>query len=596
MLGGRGFHRRSAPEQDESTYVVPRARSVLKGLQLIRDRRWNKGTAFTVAERRYLDLEGLLPSGVFTQDEQCERVLLRLRESGCDIDRYKMLMDLQGRNQKLFYYVVQKHCRELMPIIYTPTVGLACQGFGNMGKNSRGININLNHRGRIREVLQNWESESVQAIVFTDGERILGLGDLGANGMGIPLGKLGLYTALGGIDPQKTLPVTLDVGTNNEDLLADEFYTGLKMKRATGREYEALIDEFITAAKAEFGARVLLQWEDFGNANAFRLLRKYKDKCCTFNDDIQGTAAVVTAGVLAALPATRLAWPEHKFLFMGAGSAGLGIAELIAKAHSKAVGCSLDEARANIYCVDSKGLVYQDRPSGGLNEDKLPFAHPWADADTLGSEPQSLETYVKALGITGIFGVSAQGGVFTPEVIQAVSANCEKPIVFALSNPTSKAECTAEAAYEHSGGHALFASGSPFDEVILPDGSIRVPGQGNNSYIFPGVALAVISVKATRIPDAVFLTAAEALATLVTKEDLEAGTLYPSLDRIREVSAHIAAAVAEDLYYLGVATAPRPRNLVEFCRDKMWDCTYENYCPASLENTEEYVYSSVDMP
>ena len=321
--------------------------------------------------------------------------------------------------------------------------------------------------------------------------------------MGIPLGKLGLYTALGGINPQHTLPVTLDVGTDNEALLNDPGYTGMRHARATGQEYDDLIEEFISGAMNEFGSDVLLQFEDFGNTNAFRLLRKYENRCCTFNDDIQGTASVVTAGVLAALPQTGKSWAEHNFLFLGAGSAGLGIAELIAQAHAKATGITVDAARRHIWCVDSKGLVFKGRKTGGINSDKEPFAHEWAEADTLGAANQPLEVYIKALGITGIFGVSTIGGAFNEKVLRAVQANSAKPIVFALSNPTSKSECTAEAAYKHTDGTALFASGSPFEKVTLPNGEVRTPGQGNNSYIFPGIALGVVSTRSTRVPNQV---------------------------------------------------------------------------------------------
>lgn len=565
-------------------YVVACSTRSLQGHDLLKNKVYTKGSAFTHAERKFLNLEGLLPPAVSTQETQMLRIKNNLQAASTDLHRYEILMALGSRNQKLFYYYLQHNVIDALPIVYTPTVGLACQKFGSLYNTSRGMYISIEHKGRVQQVLRNWPARSVKAIVFTDGERILGLGDLGASGMGIPLGKLSLYTALGGIDPTTTLPVTIDVGTNNETFRNDPLYTGLKIPRTRGQEYDDLIEEFIQAARAEFGANVLLQFEDFGNVNAFRLLRKYEDRCCTFNDDIQGTASVVTAGVLAAVPLTGVGWKDHRFLFYGAGSAGLGIAQLIAGACSKATGCSMAEARAKIWCIDSRGLVFRGRASGGINQDKEPFAHEWEHAATLGASPQPLEVYLDKLGITGMFGVSAMPSVFTEAAIKQLSKNTARPIIFALSNPTSKAECTAADAYTHSEGRALFASGSPFPAFTDHTGKVHVPGQGNNSYIFPGVALATLCVGATRIPNSVFLTAAESLASQVKLENIAQGTLYPSLSTIREVSAVVAAAVAADLYSLGVATVlPQPADLLAFCKDSMWDCNYENFCPPGYQ-------------
>lgn len=528
----------------------------------------------------WLNLEGLLPPYVSTQESQSKKIMNLLRSQATDIDRYQQLAILQSRNQKLFYYVLQHNVEELLPIVYTPTVGLACQLFGNLYQQSRGLYVSIEHRGRVADILRHWTEPDVRAIVFTDGERILGLGDLGASGMGISIGKIALYTALGGCNPRQCLPVTLDVGTDNDKLRHDVNYTGLRIKRVRGKLYDNLVDEFIQAARSVFGENVLLQFEDFGNANAFRLLRKYESQCCTFNDDIQGTASVITAGVLAGVPLTGVPLENHKFLFYGAGSAGLGIAQLIAAAVAKKTGCTLDQARANIWCVDSRGLVFKGRKTGGLNQDKLHFAHPWGQADTLGLQPQALEVYIQALGITGIFGVSAQPGVFTEKAVKACCENIEKPLIFALSNPTSKAECTAEQAYSWSEGKCLFASGSPFKPVTLANGEIRVPGQGNNSYIFPGVALATICTGSRRVLDSMFLTAAETLAAQVTNEQLASGCLYPPLSLIREVTAVIAAAVAADVYDNNLqAVHPRPEDLLQFVKDSMWSCEYSNFCP-----------------
>mmetsp|Transcript_20937 Transcript_20937/g.23291 ORF Transcript_20937/g.23291 Transcript_20937/m.23291 type:complete len:621 (-) Transcript_20937:113-1975(-) len=588
VVAGRSRARRSshtiqssrmeAESKGNEAAPLPRVGMFLSGIDLLRNRAYNKGSSFSLKERQLLNLEGLLPAHVSSQEEQVARAILRLDGCGSDLDRYTHLMSIQGRNRSLFYSIVCNNVERCLPLVYTPTVGLACQRFGNLYQQSRGLNLTLQHKGHISKVLRNWkDSGAVRAIVFTDGERILGLGDLGASGMGIPLGKMALYTALGGVDPACTLPVMLDVGTNNQAMLDDPMYTGLKQKRVRGAEYDEFIDEFITAAQAEFGENVLLQFEDFANANAFRLLDKYQDRCCTFNDDIQGTAAVVTAGVLAAVPLTKVPWKDHRFLFYGAGSAGLGIAELLAVACAKSVGCTVDEARGQIWCIDSRGLVFKGRKSGGISANKVAFAHEWKDAEEYGNEKQPLEKYIELLGITGIFGVSAQSGVFTEPAIKQLVVNTPKPIVFALSNPTSKSECTAENAYTWSDGACIFASGSPFQPVTLPNGVTCVPGQGNNSYIFPGVALGILVSGARRVRNEVFLTAAEALAAQVPAENLAQGCVYPSLSEIRKVSAVIAAAVAKDVHDEGLATVARPDDLLQDCLAHMWSPEYPTY-------------------
>jgi len=421
--------------------------------------------------------------------------------------------------------------------------------------------ISANDRGRIAQVLRNWPYPA-GLIVVTDGERILGLGDLGANGMGIPVGKLSLYTACAGIHPTLCLPITIDVGTNNETLLNDAFYIGLRQHRITGAAYDDLIEEFITAAHEVFPG-VLIQFEDFANHNAFRLLHKYRERICTFNDDIQGTAAVALAGIFSALRVTGQPLSGQTVLFLGAGEAATGIADLVASA-MVAQGLSEGAARQRCWLVDSKGLVVKSR--NDLAEHKLAYAHDHAPVGDFLSA-------IKTLKPTAIIGVSAVGGTFNRAVIEEMTRLNERPIVFALSNPTSKAECNAEQAYEWSGGRALFACGSPFDPVQL-NGKTFVPRQGNNSYIFPGVGLGGICSGARHITDDMFMAAAHTLAHLVTEGDLAQGSLYPALPRIREVSAHIAAAVSDMAFKNKLAQKPQSQNALAFIQSQMYDPHY----------------------
>ncbi|HET9535907.1 MAG TPA: NAD-dependent malic enzyme [Mesorhizobium sp.] len=531
------------------------------GIALLRDPLLNKGTAFTEQERDALGLRGLLPAHVLSLEQQAVRVLTNLRRLPNDLEKYVALNALHDRNETLFFRVVCDNIDEIQPLIYTPTVGLACQEFGHIFQRPRGLFIGANDRGRIAELLGNWQHPA-RLIVVTDGERILGLGDLGANGMGIPVGKLSLYSACAGVHPKLCLPVMLDVGTNNEVLLKDPYYVGLRRRRLCGPEYDELIEEFITAACDRFPG-VLIQFEDFANHAAFRLLRKYRDRICTFNDDIQGTAAVALAGIFSALRVTGSKLPDQKLLFLGAGEAATGIADLVVAA-MVAQGCPEADARRRNWLVDSRGLVVKGRAE--LVEHKLPYAHEHAPiGDFL--------TAIRTIEPTAIIGVAATGGTFTGAVLQAMSELNERPIVFALSNPTSKSECTAEEAYRHTQGRALFACGSPYEPVKL-DGRTFVPRQGNNSYIFPGVGLGVIASGALRVTDEMFMAAAHTLAHLVTETDLEQGSLYPSLPRIREVSAHIAAEVAQVAYKRGLATGEAPVEGLAHVRSHMYDPRY----------------------
>ena len=522
----------------------------ITGLDLLHDPNLNKGTAFSEHEREVLNLRGLLPPKVLTQEQQAEKVLESFRGKTSPIEKYIYLISLQDRNETLFYRVVMDHLEEMLPIIYTPTVGQACQSYGHIWRRARGLFISAHDRGKVARILENWPYSSVRIIVVTDGERILGLGDLGANGMGIPVGKLSLYTACAGIPPSWCLPVTIDVGTENESLLADPLYLGLPQRRWRGEAYDALVDEFMAGVRAVF-PRALVQFEDFGTTNAFHLLRRYRDETCCFNDDIQGTASVCLAALYSALrlvPGTQLT--SHTILFLGAGEAGTGIASLVATA-MRDEGLSESEARRRCWFVDSKGLVVKSRTD--LAEHKQPFAHDYPELPDLLSA-------VTALRPTALIGVCGQGQAFSPDVVAAMAEINERPIVFALSNPTSKSECTAEQAYEWSGGRAIFASGSPFAPVAC-HGHTLCPAQANNAYIFPGLGLGVIASAARRVTDEMFLTAARVLGATVSESDLTQGRLFPPIQRIREISTSVAVAVAELAYSQGLATAARPDDL-----------------------------------
>jgi malate dehydrogenase (oxaloacetate-decarboxylating)(NADP+) len=534
------------------------------GLALLRDPLLNKGTAFTEEERAALGLRGLLPPHILSLEMQAARIMENLHHLPDDLEKHVALNALHDRNEALFFRVVCDNIDEIQPLIYTPTVGLACERYGHIFQRPRGLFISANDRGRITELLRNWPYPA-KLIVVTDGERILGLGDLGANGMGIPVGKLSLYTACAGIHPKLCLPVVLDVGTNTEELLRDPYYIGLRRRRLKGAEYDALVDEFVVAAQRVFPG-VVIQFEDFANHSAFRLLNRYRDRICTFNDDIQGTAAVALAGILSALRVTGAQLAEQTLLFLGAGEAATGIADLVVSA-MKAEGLSEAEARSRNWLFDSHGLVVQQRT--GLAEHKLPYAH-------LHAPVRDFVTAIRACQPTVIIGVAAVGGTFTPTVLELMADLSARPIIFALSNPTSKSECTAEEAYRYTGGRALFACGSPFNPVTI-SGRTFVPRQGNNSYIFPGVGLGAIASGTRRITDEMFMGAAHALAECVSEADLAQGSLYPPLTNIREVSARIAARVARIAYASGLAAGPAPDNVLAHVKSHMYEPRYDIY-------------------
>ncbi|KAL1340635.1 hypothetical protein HN51_026999 [Arachis hypogaea] len=553
----------------EDQFVTPWSVSVASGYTLLRDPHFNKGLAFTEQERDAHYLRGLLPPSVISQETQVKRLIQLIRQYQVPLLKYVAMMDLQESNERLFYRLLIDHVEELLPVVYTPTVGEACQKYGSIFSNPQGLFISLKEKGRILEVLRNWPEMNIQVIVVTDGERILGLGDLGCQGMGIPVGKLSLYTALGGVRPSACLPITIDVGTNNEKLLNDELYIGLRHKRATGKEYDELLHEFMTAVKQNYGEKILVQFEDFANHNAFDLLERYRSTHLVFNDDIQGTASVVLAGLVAALKLVGGNLADHKFLFLGAGEAGTGIAELIALEISKRTNIEVEKARKNIWLVDSKGLIVSSRKES-LQHFKKPWAH----------EHEPISDLVKAVNQikpTVLIGTSGQGQTFTQAVVEAMASNNEKPIILALSNPTSQSECTAEQAYNWTKGRVIFASGSPFDPVEI-DGKKHVPGQANNAYIFPGFGLGLIMSGTIRVHDDMLLAASEALASQVSKEDYEKGLIYPPFTNIRKISANIAANVAAKAYELGLATRlPQPKDLVKFAESCMYTPTYRSY-------------------
>ncbi|KAL9463517.1 hypothetical protein AB3S75_001348 [Citrus x aurantiifolia] len=553
----------------EDQPVTPWSVSVASGYSLLRDPHHNKGLAFSEKERDSHYLRGLLPPTVISQELQVKKMLHNIRQYQVPLQKYMAMMDLQERNQKLFYKLLIDNVEELLPIVYTPTVGEACQKYGSIYSRPQGVFISLKDKGKVLEVLRNWPEKNIQVIVVTDGERILGLGDLGCHGMGIPVGKLSLYTALGGIRPSACLPVTIDVGTNNEKLLDDEFYIGLRQKRAIGQEYAELLHEFMTAVKQNYGERILIQFEDFANHNAFDLLEKYGTTHLVFNDDIQGTASVVLAGLISAMKFLGGSLADQRFLFLGAGEAGTGIAELIALEISKQTNMPLEETRKKIWLVDSKGLIVSSRLES-LQHFKKPWAHE--------HEPvKELEDAVNAIKPTILIGTSGQGRTFTKEVVEAMASLNEKPIIFSLSNPTSQSECTAEEAYTWSQGRAIFASGSPFDPFEYGD-NVFVPGQANNAYIFPGLGLGLIMSGAIRVHDDMLLAAAEALAGQVTQENFDKGLLYPPFKNIRKISAHIAAEVAAKAYELGLATRlPPPKDLVKYAESCMYSPAYRTY-------------------
>ncbi|HQR52568.1 MAG TPA: NAD-dependent malic enzyme [Burkholderiales bacterium] len=526
----------------------------LTGYALLHDPHQNRDTAFPAADRKALRIEGLLPPMVDTLDLQIARVHTQMQVLDNDLQKYLFLSDLQARNETLFYAVVMADPATYVPLVYTPTVGEACQKFDHIFRATRGMYIPITARGRVRELLANWPLKDIRFMVVTDGERILGLGDQGVGGMGIPVGKLALYTACAGVPPQLTMPVTLDVGTNNHALLEDPLYLGLRQPRVRGAEYDAFIDEFVQAVQ-EMYPKCCIQWEDFANINAVPILARYRDRICTYNDDIQGTAAVALAGILGGLRISGQKLTEQRFLFLGGGSAGTGIAELVSEAMAMQ-GIPIDEARSRNWLFDVNGLMVSSRTD--IAEFQKPFVH---DHAPIGTFVEAVE----AIRPTGIIGVSTVPKLFTQQVIEAMARINERPIVFPYSNPTSRSECTAEEAYTWSQGRAIFASGSPFPPVTV-GGRKFIPGQGNNFYIFPALGMAVLATEAKRVTERMFIVAAHAVAEQVTDADLASGLIYPPQSQILDASLHVAVKVATYAFDQGLARVARPADIAAHVR------------------------------
>ena len=544
----------------------------LTGHLLLDNPALNKGSAFSPEERRAFGLQGLLPPHISTMDEQLARTYENYLRKETDVERYVFLVSLQDRNETLFYRLLQEHTAEMMPIIYTPTVGTGCQSYSHLFRRPRGLYISYPERDEIDAILANAPTQKPAVIVVTDGERILGLGDLGVGGMGIPVGKLSLYTLCAGIHPRATLPILLDVGTDNRDLLDDPLYLGWRHGRVRGAEYDEFVEAFVGAVMRKF-PNVLLQWEDFAKDNAARLLERYRDRLCTFNDDIQGTGAVTLAGLLAATKAAGTTLGEQRIVLLGAGSAAHGISDQIVAAMTDE-GLTPSEARSRLWLLDSRGLIHTAR--SGLDSFKERYAQPCQSLACWQSERPGAPTFfevVKNVRPTVLIGTSAQPGSFTEEVVREMARHAERPVIFPLSNPTSKSEAAPRDLVEWTEGRALVATGSPFPDVEYGGRRIRV-GQCNNSFIFPGVGLGVLAAGARRVTDGMFVAAARALAELSPALREEGAPLYPRLEGVREVSRLVALAVGREAQRSGLVDAAAPGELEGRIEEMMWTPNY----------------------
>jgi malate dehydrogenase (oxaloacetate-decarboxylating) len=541
------------------------------GHRLLDDPLLNKSSAFPDNERYELGLLGLLPLHASTIEEQLARVYENYQHKDCDIERYIFLAALQDRNETLFYRLLQEHVTEMMPIIYTPTVGEGCRQYSHVFRRPRGLYISYPHRHQIASMLNNAPAKNTQVIVVTDGERILGLGDLGVGGMGIPVGKLSLYTLCAGVHPATTLPVLLDVGTDNRELLDDPLYLGWRHERVRGKEYDDFIDAFVSAVQQKF-PHVLLQWEDFSKHNAPRILERYRDRLCTFNDDIQGTGAVTVAGLLAASKLINRKLSEHRIVILGAGSAAIGICDQIVAA-MMAEGTPELEARGRLWLVDSQGLVHTGRAK--VEPLKQKYAQPieatrlWQLGDP---ERPNFSDVIKGVQPTILIGTSSQPGSFTEEIVREMASHVERPIIFPLSNPTSKSEATPTDLFKWTNGRAVMATGSPFPPLVTDNGVIHI-GQCNNSFIFPGVGLGVIASGARRVTDAMFTAAARVLCEFAPVLHQHETSLFPPLEKVREISFKVALEVAREAQRTGLAEVDLD-NLEETVRGKMWEPHY----------------------
>jgi malate dehydrogenase (oxaloacetate-decarboxylating) len=549
--------------------------TALSGYELLADPQLNKGTAFSEAERDAFDLHGLLPPNVLTLHEQVSRRIQALRGFETDLERYAFLRELQDANETLFYALLVGNLEELLPIVYTPTVGAGCQQFSHLFRKPRGLFLSIPHKDRIEKILSQPRFDKVEAIVVTDGERILGLGDQGAGGMGIPIGKLSLYIGCGGLHPATTLPILLDVGTDNQDCLADPLYIGWRHERVRGQEYDDFIEAFVSAV-AKRWPNVLLQWEDFAKNNATRMLERYRDRLCTFNDDVQGTAAVATGALLSAINVTGVPLTEQRIAVLGAGSAGCGIASLIRSAMHDA-GLSDEEAGKRFFMVDRDGLLVEGMT--GLASFQLPFlqAKDVTDGWKLGHPDKTdLLDVVRNAKPTVLIGVSGQAGAFSEPVVRAMAEFNKRPVIFPLSNPTSREEATPEDIEAWTEGRALIGVGSPFPPITR-DGQRFKVDQSNNSYIFPGVGLGALAVGASRISDGMFMAAAKALAGASPARDNPKHNLLPPVTALRDVAMTVALAVALQAHKEGLAKDVPIDQIEALIEAKMWTPTYLPY-------------------
>lgn len=550
-------------------------RTHLTGYDLLLHPRLNKGTAFTDEERTAFRLHGLLPPHIGTLEEQRERRLHALGIETTDFGKYALMRDLQDNDEILFYSLIENNIEALLPIVYTPAVGEGCQRFSEIWRKPRGLFISYPNRGIIDRMLAKAEFDDVRCIVVSDGERILGLGDQGAGGMGIPIGKMALYTALGGIPPEHCLPILLDVGTDNQALLKSPIYIGWQHERVRGQEYDDFIEAFVAAVERRW-PNVLLQWEDFAGENALRILAKYRDRLCTFNDDIQGTAAVTTGTLLAAVYATGKALKDHRIAMFGTGSAGVGITNLLIAA-MRQQGLSETEAHQHIYAFNRHGLIVEGDPA--LRASQFPMARSKSDLagwKLSGDGPVSLADVVRNAKITMLVGTSAQAGAFTEEVVRAMAEASEHPVIFPLSNPTSKSEANPADLLRWTDGRALVGAGSPFPPVEVNGRSIRI-AQVNNSYIFPGLAVGILVAQARRVTDGMMMAAAQMLASLSPAAQDKTAPLLPALAESRRISQAIARAVAETALAEGVATIDKNADLDDLISSYVWEPVYQPY-------------------
>ena len=538
--------------------------SAKRGIDLLEDASLNKSTAFTEGEKEALGLVGLVPDVTETEDMQLQRVLLQLGQKPTDLERYIYLINLLDHNETLFYRTVMSDPARFLPIVYDPTIGEACLKFGHIYRQPRGMYLSMTRRGRIKEVLKNWPQKDIRFICVTDGGRILGLGDLGANGMGIPIGKLQLYTACAGVPPQYLLPMYLDAGTNNEQYLHDPLYMGMRKTRPRTEELYSFVDEFMEAVQEVF-PKCCVHFEDWTGVDAVHLLQRYRDKYCVYNDDVQGTAGIVLAGMINAAKVKGTKLSDEKYLFLGAGSAGIGLADLLCSAMVQE-GLALKDAQKHVYMFDINGLLETTRTD--LVDFQKPYAHKHAPT-------RDFVAAIESIKPTTIIGVSTVGGTFTQKVIEAMSRINEHPVVLALSNPTEHAECTPEQAYTWSNGKAIYAAGVQFPPVHFK-GQTFLPGQANNFYIFPAIGMAVFATQASRVTDEMFIEAARAVADQVPSDLLKQGLLYPLQSNILETEIQTAARIAKLVFDSGLARVVRPADIVSFIRNLVYKPDYRD--------------------